>query len=185
MKMSERFAIFLTFFTSCLALGMLAGSLGSQHWVVSTATRDTNGKSSGHINFGLFRGTRRLNHGFGERVYGMNVFNVQYREKDFMIRELYVCTIASVCAALVFGSVGAMLALYNVASTPEEKVCHFPGTICGTFNFCDIYSVRIKILRDRRVLQKDILFYFNQLPDRTFHNFTNSSTDLPGLHKIC
>ena len=125
--MSEKFAIFATFCTSCLALALLGGSLGSQHWITSTATRDTNDKSSGHINFGLFRGTRRLNHGFGERVYEMNVFDVQYREKDFMIRELYVCTIASVCAALLFGSICAGLALYNVASTPEEKVCHFPG----------------------------------------------------------
>ena len=38
--------------------------------------QETNAKSEGRINFGLFWGTRRLNHGFGERVYEMDVMEV-------------------------------------------------------------------------------------------------------------
>ena len=39
--------------------------------------QETNAKSEGRINFGLFWGTRRLNHGFGERVYEMDVMEVR------------------------------------------------------------------------------------------------------------
>lgn len=85
-KVAERIIIYGTFLVSCLAIALLAGSLGSQHWVVSSATRESNAKSKGRINFGLFAGTRRLNHGFGERVRPMNVLEVQYREQKFMIR---------------------------------------------------------------------------------------------------
>ena len=39
--------------------------------------QESNAKSEGRINFGLFWGTRRLNHGFGERVYEMDVMEVR------------------------------------------------------------------------------------------------------------
>lgn len=129
MKVREKVFVFFTFLLSCVAIALLAISLGTQHWVVASAVRTTNEKSSGTINFGLFRGTRRLNHGFGERVYSMNVFEVQYRERDFLVRELYVCTIASVSAAILFGIMAAALSLLNTAGSPEEAMCHMPGVI--------------------------------------------------------
>ena len=39
--------------------------------------QESNANSEGSINFGLFWGTRRLNHGFGERVYEMDVMEVR------------------------------------------------------------------------------------------------------------
>lgn len=137
MKIKGKLLIFLTFLSTCLALALLASGLASQNWIVASANRSSNPKSHGRINFGLFRGTRRLNHGFGERVYPMNVYEVQYREKQFMIRELYVTTIACVCGAILLGLISAGLALLNVASNPIEAVCHFPGKIIYQLKYCN------------------------------------------------
>lgn len=126
---SDRVICFGTFLASCAAIALLCGSLASQHWVVSTAHRESNAKSEGRINFGLFWGTRRLNHGFGERVYEMDVMEVQYRERDFLVRELYVTTISCVCGAVLFGLLGAGLALHNTAGNPKEAICHYPGVV--------------------------------------------------------
>ena len=127
MKTRERLFVFFTFLICCLALALLGASLGTQHWVTADAVRPSNDKSQGHVHFGLFRGTRQLNHGFGVRVYEMNVFSVQYREQEFMVRELYVATIVCVCAAILFGVISALLAIHNTASNPSEAICHYPG----------------------------------------------------------
>ena len=52
---------------------------------------------------------------------------MQYRERDFLVRELYVTTISCVCAAILFGLFGAGLALHNTAGNPKEAICHYPG----------------------------------------------------------
>jgi hypothetical protein len=132
MKTRQKTAIFIIFLATCVAIALLAGSLATNYWIVSAAYRPSNQRSIGTVNLGLFRGTRRLNTGFGERVHEMNVVQVQYEEKDFFVRELYVTTISCVCAAILFGLICAALSLYNTASNPVEAVCHFPGT-CITF----------------------------------------------------
>ena len=53
--MNEKALIFMTFVLTCAALALLAGSLGSDYWVVARAHRDSNVKSEGTVNFGLFK----------------------------------------------------------------------------------------------------------------------------------
>ncbi len=53
--MKEKWAIFLTFVFSCLAIGLLIGCLASDHWVEANARRESNVKSEGRVNFGLFK----------------------------------------------------------------------------------------------------------------------------------
>ncbi len=53
--MSEKPLIFATFVFACVALGLLAGSLGSDYWVVASVHREANEKSEGWVNFGLFK----------------------------------------------------------------------------------------------------------------------------------
>ena len=129
MKTKEKILIFFTFLFTSLAQALLNGSHVSQNWIVSGAKRPTNSKSEGTINFGLFRGIRKLNHGFGERVYEMDVVETQYREKQFMVRELYVTTIACVCVSALFGIICAVLSLLNTSCNPSEPVCHYPGML--------------------------------------------------------
>merc|ERR1712050_616017 len=90
---------------------------------------ESNNKSAGFIHFGLFEGTKRLNHGFGERVYPMDIVDILYRERTFMVKELYVATLVCICASMLFGILAAIAAVVNTASTPSEPVCHFPGMI--------------------------------------------------------
>jgi hypothetical protein len=94
---------------------------------VSTATRDSNNKSSGFINFGLFEGSKKLNHGFGERHFHMDLLDILFHERTFLIKELYIATIACIAVALFFGIVSACMAVINTASNPTEYICHMPG----------------------------------------------------------
>ena len=57
------------------------------------------------------------------------IYQVQYRERDFLVRELYVTTISCVCGAVLFGLLGAGLALHNTAGNPKEAICHYPGNL--------------------------------------------------------
>ena len=60
-------------------------------------------------------------------IFAVAFLQVQYREKDFLVRELYVTTISCVCAAILFGLFGAGLALHNTSGNPKEAICHYPG----------------------------------------------------------
>jgi hypothetical protein len=96
---------------------------------VASAVRESSNKSSGSINFGLFEGTKRLNHGFGERHLHMNILDILFHERSFMIKELYIATIGCISVAMFFGIVSALLALVNTASNPTEYICHMPGKL--------------------------------------------------------
>eukprot|EP00096_Caligus_rogercresseyi_P003862 TRINITY_DN1764_c0_g1_i3.p1 TRINITY_DN1764_c0_g1~~TRINITY_DN1764_c0_g1_i3.p1 ORF type:complete len:228 (-),score=77.05 TRINITY_DN1764_c0_g1_i3:961-1644(-) len=129
MNVREKTFIFLTFLSSCLAISLLGASLGTKHWVESQVYREANSKAYGHVHFGLFRGARKLNHGFGERNYPMDISDIMFHEQQFMNRDLYVSTVAMVVGAILFGGLSAILSLLNTASDPREAVCHFPGLI--------------------------------------------------------
>jgi hypothetical protein len=89
--------------------------------------RETSNKSSGYIFFGLFEGSKNLNHGFGERHFHMDIIDILYHERTFLIKELYIATIACIAVALFFGIVSACMAVINTASNPTEYICHLPG----------------------------------------------------------
>jgi len=129
MNLKERSIIFFTFLVTCLALGLLAGGMGTQYWVVSRAERPANNKSEGFVHFGLFAGTRRMNTGYGERVNHMDIIDIMFRDKQFVLRGLFVSTIASVSVSIFFGILTALLAVVNTASNPTELICHLPGLI--------------------------------------------------------
>lgn len=62
--------IFLTFFGSCIIIGLLLSSLVTTNWIISNVTYIANDRSNkyGIINFGLFNYVKTLNHGYGERI---------------------------------------------------------------------------------------------------------------------
>ena len=126
-SLRQRSVIFFTFLLACLALALLAGGLGTRYWIVAQAVRQSNTNSSGFIHFGLFEGTRKLDYGFGERTRPMDIVDILYRERTFMVKELYVATIVCICVSMLFGIIAAMSAIVNTASSPSEPICHFPG----------------------------------------------------------
>jgi hypothetical protein len=50
-----------------------------------------------------------------------------FRERTFLLYELYIATIALVAAAILFGILAALLAIVNTAYNPIEAICHIPG----------------------------------------------------------
>jgi hypothetical protein len=52
-----------------------------------------------------------------------------FRERTFLLYELYIATIALVAAAILFGILAALLAIVNTAYNPIEAICHIPGSI--------------------------------------------------------
>ena len=136
-SLRQRSVIFCTFLLACLGLALLAGGLGTRYWIVAQAEREANNKSAGFIHFGLFQGTKRLDHGFGERVYPMDIVDILYRERTFMVKELWVGTIVCICVAMLFGIIAAFAAIVNTASNPVEPICHIPGKIHYLF-YCQI-----------------------------------------------
>ena len=70
----RRALIFVTFFGSCLALSLLAASLGTNHWVTASCKRTENAeKSNGTVNMGLFQYETNLNVGYGDRYKSMSM----------------------------------------------------------------------------------------------------------------
>jgi len=127
----RRALIFVTFFGSCLALSLLAASLGTNHWVTASCKRTENAeKSNGTVNMGLFQYETNLNVGYGDRYKSMSMLGsegVMYYERGIMVYELYIATISCVVAGLFFGIISAMLAIVNTGSNPVEAICHVPG----------------------------------------------------------
>jgi len=119
----------VTFFGCCIAIALLAAALGTKYWVQATCHRNTatSKKSNGSIHFGLFQGTQTLNWGVGDRVTPIVVLDVLYNERTFLMYELYITTIATVCGGIFFGIIAAMVAIVNTASNPTEQICHIPG----------------------------------------------------------
>jgi len=128
MNLKKRSLIFVTFFTSCLAIALLGASMGTKSWVTATCQRTINTeKSNGSVTFGLFEYQSILNAGLGDRVNNQYMFDILYVERSFLIYELFIATIATVCGGIFFGIISAMMAIVNTASNPIEAICHIPG----------------------------------------------------------
>merc|ERR1711936_137808 len=83
--------------------------------------------SNGSVTFGLFEYQSVLNSGLGDRVEYHEMLDILYKERTFLIYELYIATIATVCGGIFFGIISAMMAIVNTASNPIEAICHIPG----------------------------------------------------------
>lgn len=70
MNLYKRGLIFATFLGCSLSAAFLAASISTDYWVQADAKRVTNPfESDGHVFFGLFKGKRELNVGYGLRTY--------------------------------------------------------------------------------------------------------------------
>lgn len=85
MSILKRGMIFITFFGCCFAIALAAAAMGTKFWLESDAiqrrinpdkTLEVRPNSTGHVNFGLFKGRKSLNVGFGTRVHP---FDGEYR----------------------------------------------------------------------------------------------------------
>ena len=77
------------------------------------------------------------------------------QERTFLIYELYIATIATVCGGIFFGIISAMMAIVNTASNPIEAICHIPGADnkrIRSFSKLDLSTRPLPLERDSIVL---------------------------------
>ncbi|XP_076032805.1 clarin-2 isoform X3 [Oratosquilla oratoria] len=172
MNIFKRGMIFITFFGCCFAIALMAAAMCTKYWLEAEARQRTGEasasgiiqyrpNSTGHVNIGLFKGRKSLNVGFGERVTDIEGGDAGFAFMDY---GLWVATIASLAAGMLFAVVGALFAVINTATTPVEAITGVPGlyvwnTLAAVFNLvCVIcWAVQFHTRLTKNVLVRDSL----------------------------
>lgn len=129
--------IFVTFFGCCFGIALMAAGLSTKWWFEAEAQllranaeglMEKRPNSSGHVNFGLFKGRKALNFGYGVRINPINVTEMVLNEQPvFMDQGLWLATIVCLCFAMLWAIVGALFAVINTATTPVEWITGVGG----------------------------------------------------------
>lgn len=165
MSILKRGMIFITFFGCCFAIALAAAAMGTKFWLEADAvqrrinpdkTLEVRPNSTGHVNFGLFKGRKSLNVGFGTRVHHFDADDL-----EFMDYGLWVGTIACLSAGLLMAVVGALFAVVNTATTPVEAITGVPGlylwnALAAIF---DMITVILWAVQFHKHLSSNVLLY--------------------------
>jgi hypothetical protein len=160
MNLFKRGMIFVTFFGSCLGIGLLVAALGTKFWIVARARRVSNPEESdGRIHFGLFEGKKELNVAYGWRTYDVSVLELMRTDREFLLYGLWVATIACLAGALLFAGLSAVFAVVNTATTPIGTATGVPGlylwnSLAMLFNVC---AVGLWAVQFYQKLQQNVL----------------------------
>uniref|UniRef100_A0A182PV96 Uncharacterized protein n=1 Tax=Anopheles epiroticus TaxID=199890 RepID=A0A182PV96_9DIPT len=120
MSLKTRSIVFVTFFTSCLIVGLLVASLTTNNWIQGNAKRRNYNESSGQINFGLFAGHRRLNVGFGLRDHKIDVPALIRNEPDVMSYWLWLGSALGTGFGILGGVITAVASVLKSASASKK-----------------------------------------------------------------
>uniref|UniRef100_A0A182Q8X4 Uncharacterized protein n=1 Tax=Anopheles farauti TaxID=69004 RepID=A0A182Q8X4_9DIPT len=120
MSLKTRSIVFVTFFTSCLIVGLLVASLTTNNWIQGSAKRKNFTESSGQINFGLFSGHRRLNVGFGLRDYKIDVPTMIRSEPEVMSYWLWLGAALGTGFGILGGVITAIASVLKSASASKK-----------------------------------------------------------------
>lgn len=114
-RLLPKVLIFLTFFGSCIIIGLLLSALVTNCWVISEVTfiSQTSGNTTsktqyGSIQFGLFNYQKALNHGYGLRHENYSVLNIIKNEENFMDYWLWLFTALGAGCSLFSSAVAAV-----------------------------------------------------------------------------
>lgn len=114
-RLLPKVLIFLTFFGSCIIIGLLLSALVTNCWVVSDVSfiSPSSGNAStknqfGHIQLGLFDYQKALNHGYGLRHENFSILNILKTEDNFMDYWLWLFTALGTGFALFSSAVAAV-----------------------------------------------------------------------------
>ena len=124
-RLLPKVLIFLTFFGSCIIIGLLLSALVTNCWVISEVTfiSQTSGNATsktqyGSIQFGLFNYQKALNHGYGLRHENYSVLNIVKNEENFMDYWLWLLTALGAGLSLFSSAVAAVA---SVIGTIKKK----------------------------------------------------------------
>lgn len=137
--LTKRVLTFCTFFICCGCLTLLSASFATQRWIVakpvkvglpvsiSNATAGDNNKFRGEMYFGLFEGSKTLNHGFGDRKSHIWVQQEMAKNPQLFTFSLWLFTIMSLALAMLFALISAVFAVINTVVTPVEVITGIAG----------------------------------------------------------
>ncbi|XP_030369420.1 uncharacterized protein LOC115620357 [Scaptodrosophila lebanonensis] len=120
MSIRTRALVFLTFFGSCLAIGLLLVSMTTNHWIRATPRRVNSTEAKGDVNFGLFYGSQHLNLGFGVRTYPVNVYTFIRTENGDSSFWLWLLSTLGTGFGLLACAVAAIAAVLKSASAAKK-----------------------------------------------------------------
>lgn len=157
--------VFITFFGCCFAIALVAAAMSTKFWLEAEAiqlrhgpdnTPEVRPNSTGHVNFGLFKGRKSLNVGFGTRLHLFDVV-----PDDLMDYGLWVGTIVCLSLGLLMAVVGALFAVINTATTPVEAITGVPGLYLwnGLAALFDMICVILWAVQFHTHLSKNVLLY--------------------------
>lgn len=120
-RITSKVLVFLTFFGSCIVIGLLLSALVTNCWIISGVSfiSPTSGNSTsttavaaknqwGIVQFGLFDYQKALNHGYGLRHENFSVLHIIKTEESFMDYWLWLMTALGTGFALFSSAVGAV-----------------------------------------------------------------------------
>ncbi|XP_054708622.1 clarin-3-like [Uloborus diversus] len=137
--MTKRVLTFCTFFICCGCLALLSASFATQQWIVakplkvglppsiSNATAGDSNKFRGELHFGLFEGSKTLNHGFGDRKTHIWVQQEMVKNPQLFLFSLWLLTIMGLALAMLFALISAVFAVINTVVTPVEVITGIAG----------------------------------------------------------
>jgi clarin len=113
-RLLPKVLIFLTFFGSCIVIGLLLSALVTNCWIqsdvkfIATSGNATLRSQHGSIQLGLFNYQKSLNHGYGMRNENFSVINIIKTEEEFMDYYLWLFTALGTGLSLFASAVGAV-----------------------------------------------------------------------------
>lgn len=140
-NLKSRFLVFGTFFGSCLIIGLLVAALTTDYWIESHAKHSKNENAFGHINFGLFYGTKRLNVAYGLRFHRTET--KWYINEEVLQYIWWLLTTIGVGIGLVSSFIAGIASVVRAASHTKNK-----GTMIILFvsNFSSLSAQLVAII---------------------------------------
>lgn len=124
-RLLPKVLIFLTFFGSCIVIGLLLSALVTNCWIQSevsfispTSGNATTKSQRGSIQFGLFDYQKAMNHGYGLRHENFTVLHIIKTEENFMDYWLWLLTALGTGFSLFASAVAAVA---SVIGTIKKK----------------------------------------------------------------
>lgn len=137
-RLLPKVLIFLTFFGSCIIIGLLLSALVTNCWIISEVTfiSPTTGNSSsksqyGTIQFGLFDYFKSLNHGYGLRHENFSVLNIIKNEENFMDYWLWLLTALGAGFSLFSSAVAAVASVIGTIKKKGGMALMVVSNICA------------------------------------------------------
>lgn len=124
--------IFITFFGSCIIIGLLLSALVTRKWIVSDVSPSGNVTSRtqyGTIEFGLFDYQKSLNHGYGIRHENFSVLEIIKTDEDFMSYHLWLFTALGTGISLFASAVAAVASVIGTIKQDGGMALMFTSNV--------------------------------------------------------